>query len=218
MYDSRFNLVIGFHGCDRHVAEALVNVPDTIKISEEPYDWLGHGMYFWENNYERARQWAIERQKRKGKDIVDAAVVGAIIQLGYCCDLMDSRFTGMLKIYYKFMEDIYKQSARVLPVNKDLAADPYKNKLLRFLDCAVIEYMHSRIEWSYKKDITEKGFSGHKIFDSTRGVFMEGERIYHGAEIFEKSHIQICIRNSNCIKGFFLPRKEIAFLPHAQAA
>jgi hypothetical protein len=28
---------------------------------------------------------------------------------------------------------------------------------------------------------------------------------------FAKSHIQICIRNLNCIKGFFLPRQEIDF-------
>jgi len=98
MYDNRSNLIIGFHGCDKHSAETLVNNPDTIKISDEPHDWLGHGMYFWENNQTRAEQWAVERQKRKGKNVADAAVVGAVIQLGYCCDLMDSRFTGLLVI------------------------------------------------------------------------------------------------------------------------
>jgi len=61
------------------------------------------------------------------------------------------------------------------------------------------------------KDVEDNGFSSHKIFDSTRGVFTEGGPIFPGAGILEKSHIQICIRNPNCIKGFFLPRKEIAF-------
>ncbi|HVU57970.1 MAG TPA: hypothetical protein VHD83_23075 [Puia sp.] len=170
-------------------------------------------MYFWENNEERAAQWAVERQKRKGKSVADAAVIGAVIQLGYCCDLMDSRFTGLLKAYYKLMEEAYKKAGRSLPVNKDSPVDMHRDKLLRVLDCTVIEYMHARIEEQYKKDKKEKGFSDFKIFDSTRGVFMEGGRIYSGAEIFEKSHIQICIRTSNCIKGFFLPRAEIDFLP-----
>lgn len=213
MYDNRSNLIIGFHGCDKSAAKALLNYPDTIKISDEPYDWLGHGMYFWENNEDRAWEWARARLRRKGMDEKEAAVIGAVIQLGYCCDLMDSRFTAMLKVYYKLMENAFNKAGQRLPSNKNLSVDPHQDKLLRFLDCSVIEYMHAWIEENYRKDKKDKGFSDLKIFDSTRGVFMEGGRIYSGAEIFEKSHVQICIRNSNCIKGFFLPRKEIDFLP-----
>ena len=73
--------------------------------------------------------------------------------------------------------------------------------------------MHSEIEKEYKKDIASKGYSDLKIFDSTRGVFMEGGAVFEGAGISRKGHIQICIRNANCIKGFFLPRKEIEFIP-----
>src|ERR1700679_3765988 len=128
MYDNRSNLIIGFHGCNKAAAAALINNPDTIKVSKEPHDWLGHGMYFWENNQERAEQWAIERQVRKRKDVAEAAVIGAVIQLGYCCDLMDSRFTSLLKIYYPGMEELYNNMGRQLPVNKDLSTDPHKNK------------------------------------------------------------------------------------------
>lgn len=167
MYDNRSNLIIGFHGCDKSAAATLINNPNTIKISDEPHDWLGHGMYFWENNQERAILWAIERQKRKGNDIDDAAIIGAVIQLGYCCDLMDSRFTGLLRAYFNLMEEAYKKAALPLPVNKDSPADPHKNKLLRLLDCTVIEYMHARIEEQYKRDKKVKGFSDFKIFDST---------------------------------------------------
>lgn len=106
------------------------------------------------------------------------------------------------------MEDAFVKAKRPLPVNKNHSTDPHNDKLLRFLDCTVIEYMHARIEEQYKKDKSGKGFSHLKVFDSTRGVFMEGERIYSGAEIFEKSHIQICIWNSNCIKGFSCPEKK----------
>ncbi|HEX3933198.1 MAG TPA: hypothetical protein VHW43_00875, partial [Puia sp.] len=146
MYDNRSNLIIGFHGCDKEAAAALINNPNIIKISKEPYDWLGHGMYFWENNQERAKQWAIERQLRKKKNVADAAVIGAVIQLGYCCDLLDSRFTGLLKTFYSLMKNGYNRTGEPMPVNKNLSNDPHNNKLLRFLDCTVIEWMHAYIK------------------------------------------------------------------------
>jgi len=31
-----------------------------------------------------------------------------------------------------------------------------------------------------------------------------------GAGFKEKNHIQICVRNRNCIKGYFLPREKAA--------
>jgi len=75
MYDVRPNLVIGFHGCDKTTRDELVSNPKSIKISEEPYDWLGHGFYLWENNIERAIQWANEKFKRGL--INEPSVVGA---------------------------------------------------------------------------------------------------------------------------------------------
>ena len=54
MYDIRPNLIIGFHGCDEAVKQKLINSSDSIQISQKPYDWIGHGMYFWKNNHNRA--------------------------------------------------------------------------------------------------------------------------------------------------------------------
>jgi hypothetical protein len=86
------------------------------------------------------------------------------------------------------------------------------NAVLRHLDCAAIEFMHSQISIQCKKERTTQGYSDYRIFDSTRGVFTEGGPAFEGAGLFEKSHIQICIRNPNCIQGFFMPRKEIDFV------
>lgn len=54
-------------------------------------------------------------------------------------------------------------------------------------------------------------FSSITIFDSTRRAFLEGGPAFPGAGIHKKSHIQICIRNINCIKGFFIPREKVQF-------
>jgi len=216
MYDVRPNLIIGFHGCELDVRNALLNNPDTIKISTEPYDWLGHGMYFWENNYDRALQWAEDKKKRG--TLKKPSVIGAILHLGYCCDLLDSRYVQILRAYFQVMAYSYKTLEKKLPINKDLPNDRHKDKIFRELDCAAIEFMHENTFNRTKYDIHAKGYSDFKLFDSTRGAFTEGRPIFEGAGIFEKSHIQICIRNLNCIKGFFLPRKEIDFSIYLEKA
>lgn len=45
-------------------------------------------------------------------------------------------------------------------------------------------------------------------FDTVREVFVEGDELYPIAGFKEKNHIQICVRNLNCIKGYFNPLKK----------
>lgn len=48
--------------------------------------------------------------------------------------------------------------------------------------------------------------ANNRAYDSVRGVFWEGKPLYPNAGFAEKNHIQICVCNPNCIKGYFLPR------------
>ncbi|MDA3926926.1 MAG: hypothetical protein PF904_19795 [Kiritimatiellae bacterium] len=66
---------------------------------------------------------------------------------------------------------------------------------MRDLDCAVIETLHQ-----YRKA------SDFKAFDSVRGMFAEGKELYPDAGFQGQSHIQICVCNPNCIKGYFRVR------------
>jgi hypothetical protein len=156
MYDVRPNLIIGFHGCDQEVCDKLLNASDDIQISRKPYDWLGNGIYFWENNHERAYLWALDKQKRGL--LKKAAVIGAVINLGYCFDLLDSKYIQTLAAYYALMTDDYKLSNKVLPQNKNIRGAEDDDRVLRLLDCAVIEFMHSTIFHEREKQIAEKGF------------------------------------------------------------
>lgn len=216
MYDVKPNLIFGFHGCDAQVRDYLLNNPDIIKISKEPYDWLGHGMYFWENNIDRAMQWAIEKKKRGA--INNPTVIGAILNLGYCCDFLDSRFIAALKNSHDLMSASYDEKGMCLPVNKNAPNDVNNDKLLRELDCAVIEFMHEKKDLQAQENLSTYGFIKDIPFDSTRSVFTEGAPAYEGAGIYDKNHIQICIRNMNCIKGFFIPRSKTDFLEHLKTA
>ena len=82
LYSRRSNLVIGFHGCDQSVVDKVVAGEEKLLASTNDYDWLGNGIYFWENNEARALQWAEELAKRKSSSIKTPAVIGAIIDLG----------------------------------------------------------------------------------------------------------------------------------------
>lgn len=206
MYNVGSNLVLGFHGCDQVVCETLLNNPNRIRISRESFDWLGHGMYFWENNYARAWDWA--RYKYERGEINSPAVIGAVLDLGYCCDFLSTEHIEMFKDSYKKLFDLYKASNKVLPKNKNLREDKHKDKLLREMDCVVIEHMCEDIIEQMENDLTVHGFTKHKLPDSVRGAFLEGSPAFEGSGIYEKTHIQIAIRNPNCIKGFFLPRRE----------
>jgi len=79
--------VIAYHGCDAETAERLLH-GEQFKKSQNDYDWLGEGIYFWEYGADRAFKFA-QDQQRRGK-VAKPAVVGALIQLGRCFDLMDT--------------------------------------------------------------------------------------------------------------------------------
>lgn len=186
MYSVLPSFVLGFHGCDKNVGEDILMGKSRLLPSENIYDWLGHGIYFWENNPQRALDYAKIIQnnpvRSQGK-INHPFVIGAIIDLGRCLNLMEAKSIGILNQGY----ELYAQSCRAaefpLPQNKGL---------LRCLDCAVINMVHK----FYSNE-------GKPPFDSVRGLFLEGERVYDGAGFFKESHIQICVRNPNCIKGYF---------------
>jgi hypothetical protein len=44
------------------------------------------------------------------------------------------------------------------------------------------------------------------MFQTVRGVFIEGGEAFPGSCIMEKSHIQIAVRDPACIIGVFQPR------------
>lgn len=197
MYSKRAGLILGFHGCDEEVRDSIVaNKNAILSPSENNYDWLGNGVYFWENNHLRALKYAHDLKntpiKVKSK-IRKPSVLGAIIDLGHCLDLLDSQYLDLLKKGYNILKEVNNAHGLDIPKNKPIEKEG--DLLLRNLDCAVIETIHefNRVE----------GLHG---FDSVRGVFFEGDDLYPNAGFKEKNHIQIAIRNPNCIKGFFIPR------------
>jgi len=163
-------VVAAFHGSSSDRAATIVTLEE-FAPSKNDYDWLGHGVYFWEHAPLRAWQWA--RQKYRER----ACVVEARIALGRCLDLTDTRYTSALKLAYESLREAYIGGGRTLPVNRGKA---------RCLDCLVINYVAEYI-------LPE--------CDTVRAPFLEGEPIYDGSMLLTQSHIQLVVRNKDCIVG-----------------
>lgn len=202
------SFVLGFHGCDEETAVSLLD-GKPFRQSSEDFDWLGSGAYFWEGDPGRALEWAVERQKRGSYK--KAAVVGAVIDLGNCLDLTVRENLDLLSDAYRSFEAARVKAGLALPVNKDVKGSTEGDKLLRFLDCAVIRHLHENIE-DEARLAKENGYpSLLQPFDTVRGLFVEGKNVYPGGGFYEKTHTQIAVRSETNIIGVFRPR-------HLQAA
>lgn len=177
-------LVVAYHGCDHAVAKGAIQ-GGKLNASNNDYDWLGKGIYFWEHGPVRALEWA-RFMSNRGK-VAKPAVVGALIQLGNCFDMLDVRLTEDLRRLYPEFEKSFSRGGNPLPSN-----DPTRK--LHRLDCAFLNWAIPLVE-------ADLGVT----FQTVRGVFVEGAAIYPTAQIFAQSHIQIAVRDPSAIIGYFHP-------------
>lgn len=191
VYKKLPGIVLGFHGCDLEVGEAVLKGKTRhLKPSSNPYDWLGDGIYFWEDNPWRAYEFAAEAAKKNPRvtrgTIRTPFVVGAVIDLAHCCNLLDSSVLRELRVAYDMLKIASDGASIPLPRNRgsDMGA--------RFLDKAVIDSLH-----------TVRRQGNLAPYDTVRAAFVEGERLYEQAGFHAKNHIQIAVRNPSCIKGYF---------------
>jgi hypothetical protein len=198
MYSYKASIVYGFHGIDKDIGLQILNQELEFKHSRNKYDWLGDGIYFWENNPTRAWQYAKIAKNRKNSAIKVPFVLGAILELGHCLDLLNQEHLDFLAQSHDLLKDLLLTEGKKLPKNTGFSQTDFDFKK-RELDCSVIRMAHR-----YAK-------SQGVYFDSVRAAFWEGNELYEGAAFNRQNHIQIAILNPNCIKGIFLPRKDVLY-------
>ena len=188
--DMLSRIVVGYHGCEEEFARDLLlenlKIPQW-KPSRNSWDWPGHGIYFWEYSAARALRWARERYASKGKK---PAVIGALIHIGRCFDLLDESLMDFLVATYRGLENTFAEEGRPLPANTG------RDWKKRERDCLVI---NNCLAASEKNGL---------VFDTVRGAFLEGEPAYPGAGFSRESHLQIAVRTTACILGVFRPNME----------
>lgn len=186
--------IIGYHGCDAHLAAAVLAGELQLTPSANRYDWLGAGIYFWEHGPQRAYEWAIEQARLFGHKVKRPSVLGAKINLGVCLDLLDTANTRLLSTYYVQFRSFIRHRQSHLPHNRDAPGSHPGDKVLRFRDCAVIDFATKAVAQA-------RGIR----FQTVRGVFLEGKPAFPGSKIMLKSHLQVAVRDYSCIQELFAP-------------
>ena len=168
--------VIGYHGTTTESAAEIVE--SGFRLSRNPYDWLGDGVYFFQDGFDRAWEWARENHG------VDAAVIAAEIYLIDCLDMLDTRWTKVVSEAYNQFLNLYKQSGLNLP-RQTLGAHR--------LDREVINYMVGVL--------SERGDS----IKCVRAAFAEGSPVYPDSAFYDYGHVQIAVRDVEaCITRIWL--------------
>ena len=190
MHELSTTFVFGYHGCDREVAERLLQ-GEAFTSSQNDWDWLGHGVYFWEANPLRGLEFARMLQRwrtetGRGPEIKEPYVVGAVIDFGYCLDLFTSQSISAIASAYGDFLKYCETAGQPVPENTGGRDLPY-----RYLDCAVINHLHAVLNRARLR-----------AFDSVKGPFTEGGPIYPKSGFQKRTHIQICVRNVSCISAF----------------
>ena len=181
--------IIGYHGCDREIAEKVLAGEEHLNASKNSYDWLGSGIYFWVDSFARAMDWA----ESTTRSLNEPYVVGAFLDPGHCLDLTDYGVVPQIKLAY----DEFVKNCRVAGVSLPSNKVPKEgSSLVRNLDCAVINFLHG-----FRASI------GEPEFETVYGVFEEGPAIFENSALREKTHIQIAVRTNQMIKGYFRPQE-----------
>ena len=190
-YEIYPSFVLGFHGCDRAVGEAVLNGDIAhLDPSRNDYDWLGEGIYFWESSPARALDFARERAeggRNSRGEINEPFVVGAILDLGRCFSTTEMAALALLTEAYRTLQSNSEDGGEPLPTNG-------ASLKTRRLDCAAFNLMHSLLE-----------DNGRAPYDTIRAAFWEGGELFPGSGFRQADHTQICVRNLDCVLGYFRP-------------
>jgi hypothetical protein len=181
--------LVGYHGTNIESARQILQTGFT--PSRNKYDWLGKGVYFWQDAPYRAWHWAGEYCKNKGGD---PAVIRSLVKIrrDEFMDLLDySQHPNWANRLGRTHEYLQQRTRSVLPPNKRAIG-------YHALDRLVVDTLIEDILKPVNINIL-----------AVRACFQEGEEIYQGSAIYNKSHIQVAVRDtSSIVESILLTKKD----------
>lgn len=171
--------VYGYHGTSAEVASLIIQ--QGFNVSANDYDWLGTGVYFFQDAPARAWEWA------KQQHPANPGVIRSLIRLENCIDLLDIQWFPIIREAYSVFVEEYSKTNRPLPKQ-----NPERSKAHR-LDCAFFNYVVEEI-------LNPQA----EMIDVIRSVFVEGERIFPNSAVFDRAHVQIAVRDTSLIEDSYL--------------
>ena len=146
------------------------------------FDFPGKGIYFWEYAPKQAWWWASKFKKNR-----NPAVVGSIIRLGQCLDLLDPVNVAALKAFHDKTLSKWNVAGLEIPRN----GNQHKK-----LDCAIFNLLYDQSD---------------AAIETARAVYVptqSAKRAWKRSWIYEEAHIQICVRKPENILAVWRVRKD----------
>ncbi|PLC48503.1 hypothetical protein CR159_17640 [Pollutimonas subterranea] len=188
------HLLLAYHGCDAITRDDLVSGRlGALDHSQNEYDWLGPGTYFFEGDPQRAMNFAQASADNPEslftqRPIVTPAVVGAVICVHGCLDMTTQ--AGLIEF-----DQVLQQ---LITAGVPLASNDQDSPRLRRLNNQVFTALH--------------GFRDEKAFEPyqmVRGAFAQGDPLGDRYSGFSRDgHIQVAVRDPNIIMSWFLPKED----------
>lgn len=173
----------GYHITSAEAAEKILD--EGFEQSRNTYDWLGRGVYFFQEAPDFALHWGAS--DRKVGQFADPVVLGADIHFQGFMDLLDWTWGQALHKTFDALDaanDAGFRHAQSLQKPMQFGVDERQG---HWLDQYVIE-----------ATAKTAGLDGNEI-RGVRSVFFEGQLIYPGSHIADRQHLQIAVRDTTAI-------------------
>jgi hypothetical protein len=193
--------LIVYHGCDVTTRDNLVSGRlKHLDHSNNQYDWLGPGAYFFESDVERALLFAQASQQNPdkrytAKPIATPAVLGAILQVQSWLDMTTQAGIKDFSSAYQVFAAGRSAEGKPIPTNSR-ASDTDADVIYRALDNAVFTWLHNA-RASQDPPLPP--------FQAVRAAFHQGEKVAPTSGFHANTHIQISLLDNDCVVAWFLP-------------
>lgn len=183
-------IVRAFHGTTLSNARAILSGSSPFQPSANAHDWLGHGIYFFEESQTLALDWAVGKVGSLAAlgRTEEPAVIGADLQLDDCLDICSGDWGPALSLIHRRLSATLKTQHG--PVTTTAAgrhvvlADiqmPGSTWTFNYTDCAVMDAI-----------VRDQQKIGRKI-TSKRAAFADGSQLYPNSYLLSRTHVQIAV-------------------------
>jgi hypothetical protein len=166
-------VIRGYHGTS--ATHAAVILRDGFIRSDNDYDCLGDGVYFFQDGLAQAGAWATRSHRS------EPAVVQADVRLEDCMDLKDS--VGWVPLLAQAHDEVLRVSREQgLPLPRQTGSTHRLDRVVIEVTVAILEREGTRIR-------------------AVRGVFAEGAPAFPGSFLSEGFHVQVAVRDTDLISN-----------------
>jgi hypothetical protein len=173
---------------------ALIEEQKRFNPSENWHDWLGNGVYFYQDALEWTRYWATN--ERHEGNIPNPAIFAADIYYDGFLDLVEYDSMEQLKRFFNRLESATKEEA-------SQAFEAVKIRAAKFPEREKWKPRPHPLDRYVINEAVNVAESQGLSIKAVRAVFFDGEKLHPHSDLYDRQHIQIAVRDQSIIKKFW---------------